>query len=173
MASAARDLDAILRERARVLARPEWEDHADTVELAAFKIGGHTIGVPLEHVSRAADLRHLTEIPGGPPHLIGVTAVDGRLVSLLDLTALYGLRGRGIGDVTGTILVQHGRREIALAAEQLIGIEDVQPDAIKAVPGAENPLSRIATLPQHSMLVLDVEALFADARLDFGDGGAR
>src|SRR5690349_2893405 len=104
-----RNIDAILRERARVLARPEWEDHADTIELAAFKIGGHTIGVPLEHVARAAELRHLTEIPGGPSHLIGVTAIDGRLVSLLDLTALYGLRGRGIGDVTGTILVASGR----------------------------------------------------------------
>jgi chemotaxis signal transduction protein len=162
----ARNLDAILRERARLLARPEWEDHDDTVELAAFKIGGHTIGVPLMHVSRAADLRHLTEIPGGPPHLIGVTAVDGKLVSLLDLTALYGLRGRGIGDVTGTILVAHGRREIALAAEQLVGIEDVPPEAIKPIPGAQSPLSRIATLESQAMLVLDVEALFADARLD-------
>jgi purine-binding chemotaxis protein CheW len=161
----ARNLDAILRERARLLARPEWDEHDDTVELAAFRIGGHTIGVPLMHVSRAADLRHLTEIPGGPPHLLGVTAVDGKLVSLLDLTALYGLRGRGLGDVTGTILVAHGRREIALAAEQLIGIEDVPPEAIKPVPGAGSPLSKVATLASHSMLVLDVEALFADARL--------
>jgi purine-binding chemotaxis protein CheW len=163
---AARNRDAILRERARQLARPDWDEHDDTVELAAFKIGGHLIGVPLMHVARAAELRHLTEIPGGPQHLIGVTAVDGKLVSLLDLTALYGLRGRGIGDVTGTLLVVHGRREIALAAEQLVGIEDVPPEAIKPVPGADNPLSQIATLATHSMLVLDVAALFADARLD-------
>jgi purine-binding chemotaxis protein CheW len=160
------DVDAVLRERARLLAlRDEGDLASTTEELATFAIGGHHIGVPMARVTRAAALKHLTEIPGGPPYLVGVTAVEGHLVSLLDLASLYGLERRGVGDVTGSLVVAHGPREIGLAAEQLFGIEDVPQKTIAPLPGAVGPLTRIARLPDRQVLLLDVELLFDDPRL--------
>src|SRR5262249_55936505 len=73
-APAARSVEAILRERARILAVPAAEDeNADTEELATFGVGGHVLGVPMARVTRAATLRHLSEIPSGPPYLVGMT----------------------------------------------------------------------------------------------------
>jgi purine-binding chemotaxis protein CheW len=165
-AALARDVGAILRERARILAlRDASELAATTEELATFGIGGHLIGVPMVRVTRAAALKHLTEIPGGPPFLVGVTAVEGQLVSLLDLAVLLGLSRRGVGDITGSLVVSWGAREIGLAAEQLFGIEDVPVRDIAPLPGATGPLTRVARLPERELLLLDVETLFDDPRL--------
>jgi chemotaxis signal transduction protein len=164
--AAARSVEAILRERARALAVPEEEDgSADTEELAMFGIGGHILGVPMAQVTRAAALRHLTEIPGGPPFLVGVTAIDGHLVSLLDLPQFLGLARRGIGDITASLVVSSGAREIGLAAEELLGIEDVPVRSIAALPGAVGPLLRVARLPQREVLLLDLDILISDSRL--------
>jgi chemotaxis signal transduction protein len=164
--AAARSVEAILRERARILAVPEAEDDsADTEELAVFASGGHYLGVPMAQVTRAAALKHLTEIPGGPPFLVGVTAIEGHLVSLLDLPLFLGLSRRGIGDVTASLVVVSGAREIGLAAEDLFGIEDVPARSIAALPGAVGPLLRVARLPEREVLLLDVDLLFSDPRL--------
>src|SRR5438874_1770521 len=80
---------SILRARASALAQRQdgVAESAAVVPFAAFVIGGHGFGIPLQRVLRAAELRHLTEIPGGPGYLLGIAAIEGRLVSLLDLAA--------------------------------------------------------------------------------------
>jgi chemotaxis signal transduction protein len=162
-------VQSILRDRARTLAlRDETELGTATEALAAFTIGGHHIATPMAQVTRAATLRHLTEIPGGPPYLVGVTAVDGHVVSLLDLTVFLDLARHGVGDITGLLVVAVGTREIGLAAEQLLGVEDVPRRAISPLPGAAGPLSRVARTVARDLLVLDVERLLDDPRLGTG-----
>jgi chemotaxis signal transduction protein len=169
MKSVARDAETVLRRRAEALARREEPEAAlGTEELATFSVGGHHIGVPMSRVTRAAALRHLTEIPGGPPYLIGVTAVEGHLVSLLDLASFLALERRGVSDVTGTLVVGAGGRELGLAAEQLYGIEDVPVRAVTPLERAIGPLTRIAQQKGRDVLILDVEALFDDPRLGKG-----
>jgi purine-binding chemotaxis protein CheW len=156
----------ILQRRARALAVRDEGERATAVEtLATFAIGGHHLAVPVAQMVRASPLRHLSEIPGGPPYLLGITAVDGHLVTLLDLAALYQLPRHGVGDVTGVVVVASGAREIGLGAEQLSGIEDVPLRALGPLPGAAGALTRVAHLPPRELLVLDVPLLFDDARL--------
>jgi purine-binding chemotaxis protein CheW len=162
----ARDVADILRERAEALAhRDESAVQGATASLASFSIGGHSIAVPVAHVTRASALRHLTEIPGGPPYLMGVTSVDGHLVSLLDLAAFLGLPKRGLHDVVAVLVVVAGAREIGLAADQLHGIEDLPERAITVLPGQSGPLGRVVMGVARELLVLDVEQLFDDPRL--------
>jgi len=142
-----RDVERILAERARTLAAVEEVAPSGTRTLAAFVMGGHELAVPIEALSRAVDLGVVTEIPGGPAYLLGVIVVDNRLVSLLDVPVFLGLLARGVGDVTSALVVQHGGRQIALAAEQLSRIADF------AVGGVDAPE------------LVDVAALLADPRL--------
>jgi chemotaxis signal transduction protein len=162
-----RDAASILRARAQALAvRDQSELERSTEELATFSIGGHAIGVPMEHVAHASALKHLTEIPGGPGYLVGLTAVEGHLVSLLDLAAFLELARQGVGDVTGALVVSWKGRELGLAAEQLHGIEDVPKHTIASLPGGVGPLARIARRTSGGdLLLLDVETLIDDPRL--------
>lgn len=142
-----RDVERILAERARTLAAVDEPVATGTRTLAGFVMGGHELAVPVESLSRAVNLAVVTEIPAGPAHLLGVIVVDNRLVSLLDVPAFLGLPARGVGDVTAALVVHHGGRYIALAAEHLLRIADV------AVDGGGAPT------------LVDVAALLADARL--------
>ena len=143
-----RDVERILAERARALSAVEEAAPSGTRTLAAFVMGGYELAVPIEALSRAVDLDVVTEIPGGPEHLLGVIVVDNRLVSLLDVPLFLALPARGVGDVTTALVVQHGGRQIALAAERLLRIAEFARDDDAAAPR-----------------LVDVAALFADARL--------
>jgi chemotaxis signal transduction protein len=163
-----RDVAALLRQRARSLARPVTEEAADAEALATFTIGGHAIGLPLRCVVRASELRHLTELPGAPPWLLGLTAVEGHLVSLLDLALFLGLKRSGVADVRGVLVIAAGKRELGLAAEELLAIADVRGADVAPLPGGSGALGRVArgAGPQGSdLLLLDVESLFDDSRL--------
>jgi chemotaxis signal transduction protein len=164
---ARRDPDEILRERARALSAREGEGPGPTEELVTFTIGGHTFAVAVGQVLRAAALRHFTEIPGGPPYLIGVTGVEGHLVSLLDLTQFVGLVRHGVGDVTVCLVVGRASRELGLAVEQLLGIEDVPTREITPNPSG-GPLTRVATIGARRLLIVDLERLLDDPRLGLG-----
>jgi purine-binding chemotaxis protein CheW len=144
--SGVRDVERILAERARALAVAEEAQPVGTRTLVGFSMGGCALAVPVESLTRAVDLGVVTEIPCGPPYLLGVIVVDNKLVSLLDVPALLGLPTHGVGDVTAALVVQHGGRQIALAAEELVRIADV---------AGEGDGQRL----------VDVAALFADPRL--------
>jgi len=145
--SRSRDVERILAERARALSIVEELVPSGTRTLAAFVMGGYELAVPIEALSRAVDLDVVTEIPGGPEYLVGVIVVDNKLVSLLDVPLFLALPVRGVGDVTSALVVQHGGRQIALAAERLMRVADF------ALDGGDAPR------------LVDVAALFADARL--------
>ena len=165
-----RDIDAVLLRRARQLAtRAHDQGAVATEELVTFSVGPHQLGIPMTWVSHAATIRHLTEVPGGPPWLVGVTTVEGQLVSLLELSVLLGLSQRGVRDATSSLVVASNGRQIGVAAEQIFGIEDVPRSAIAQLPSADGPLTRIASLPARQLLLLDVPTLFGDPRL----GGRR
>ncbi len=166
MSARPRDVEAILRARAKALAAPDPTARIVVTEaLVVFGIGGNTLAVPLAKVTRAARLNHLTEIPHAPPYLLGVTAVEGQLVSLLDLAAFLGLGRAGWKDIGAAVVVAHGGREIGLGADDLHGIEDVPARDVARLPGARGPLTRMARLDGESVLVLDVEAVLSDPRL--------
>jgi purine-binding chemotaxis protein CheW len=163
-----KEADLILRGRAERLARAEGETEVAAIEpLVAWNASGHCFGVRLEHVVYAGRLRHLTPLPGGSPYLLGITVLAGHLVSVLDVAALLDLRQQGLGDVTCCLVVQSGGREIGLAAEQLIGIEDVPLQRISAIgnPGNSAIIGRAALLDRYRILVIELDRLISDPRL--------
>ena len=171
MGAADKESELILRGRAERLARAEGESEVAAIEpLVAWNASGHTFGVRLEHVVYAGRLRHLTPLPGGSPYLLGITMLAGHLVSVLDVAAFLELRQQGLGDVTCCLVVQSGGREIGLAAEQLIGIEDVPTQRIAALgtggaPAASSIITRAAFLDRFRILLIDLERLIGDPRL--------
>ena len=172
---AERDLLWILRERAAKLATLQAAvDEQVTEALVGFEIGGHRFAVPVQHVVYGGRLRHLTAIPSGPAYLLGVTALSGHLVSIVDLPELLGLRQRGLGDVTAGLVVALGARKLGLGAEQLLGIFEVPTARLSAYRHAGSITPRVVLAGTKSgeknTLVLDIPELFADARLG-GAGG--
>lgn len=164
--TAGRDALAVLRERAQKLALVESAAR-DVIQLphVAFTLGGHGFAVPLSAVLYAGRLRHLTTVPGAEPFTLGVTALSGHVVTVLDVATLLKLPRRGLSDIGSCLVVRQGNRKLGLGADQLLGIEDIPSDCIQSFPSGGEELPRVALLPGRQLLLLSLAALLADARL--------
>jgi chemotaxis signal transduction protein len=160
-----REVLRILRDRAQALARiVEPESPGPTHALASFSVGGHVLAVLVQHLGRVATLRSLTEIPAAPEWMVGISSVEGHVVSLLDPIKLLGLPRRGVGDLTMVVVVAAQGREVGLLAEQLHGIDDVLDRDVVTLPSG-GVLSRLARHQGSELLIVDVPTLLADPRL--------
>lgn len=161
-----RDAEALLRERAKALARPETPPPLDPVALTLFRRASQTYGVRLEEVSAGGLLRQLTVIPGGPPWLLGALHHRGEVLSLLDLPALWGTApARGVRDLPSFIVVAHGGRRIGIAVEELYGVHEVEGGLVPYAGEARSGLESVGRQGERAVLVLSASHLLSDARL--------
>jgi chemotaxis signal transduction protein len=170
----ARDIEDELRERALRLSRSAGNKKPISTEsFVAFLIGKQCFGVPLSAVVYAGRLRHLTPIPNGPQHLLGITLLSGHLISVLDIASLFGLRRPGVADVNSCLIIESGPRKIGLAAEQALGIEEIPQDQISEISLGEGAASirRAAFVERMHILLLDPQSVLTDPRLGGGRHG--
>jgi chemotaxis signal transduction protein len=160
------DVLAMLRLRAQKLAQAVAADEAmATTPYVAFALGGHGLAVPLAAMLHAGRLRHLTAVPGADACLLGVTALGGHVVSVVDAAVLLQLPRRGLSDITSCLVVGHAGRKLGLGADQLLGIEDLPASCIKRFPAGGDAAPQIALRRDRQLLLLDLPQVFTDPRL--------
>lgn len=121
---------ALLEERARKLAargvnsaRRELFD-----EVAVIEVGRERYGLSLAHLREISRATPIAPLPSLPSFMLGVTAVRGELVSVVDVAELRG-SGR-TGNSAFYALVEVAGRSIALCFNTLVGIRGVFADEI-------------------------------------------
>lgn len=165
--AAAAKAEAILRRRAAAAAAAREEVRDPEARLLAFRAAGESFAVDLENVTAISLIRSMTPLPGVPRALAGLLNVRGRHVTAVDLGLLLGASAsaqRRIVDAGKAVTVAHGGREVALIAEDLNGIVEVFAGDVKPVAGI-SPADPIRAMGPGGLHVLDVAALFLDARL--------
>jgi chemotaxis signal transduction protein len=60
-------------------------------ELLVFEVSGHNFSVPLSLVEEVVPSSAITRIPNSPPFLLGLSAVRGRVMGVIDASRRYGL----------------------------------------------------------------------------------
>ncbi len=79
-------------------------------ELLSFRLDGSPYALPVERVREIVRLREITEIPGVPPWVLGVVALRGEVVQVVDLRMRLGLHS-GEPTKQHRIIVLHGDDE--------------------------------------------------------------
>ena len=93
------ELNAVFAERAAALARTSGASGATAqTTLLCFSHGERTFAVELAAVLRVLRPRRLTRIPKAPPHIDRVLHESGRIVAVLDASALLGAPLAADGD---------------------------------------------------------------------------
>jgi chemotaxis signal transduction protein len=158
-------VDAVLLERARLLARPAVATGVtQTVEFIRFGAGDERYAIEAACVWRLERLGSITPLPGAPRHFAGMTNLHGQLIPLVDVRVLLGATGTAtpaFGLVLGV-----NRAEFAIVADTLFEMRAVPVDELGAHAAAHALVRHI--LPDGSA-VIDGTALMADPRLVIGD----
>lgn len=111
--------DAILRERARELARARDEERADVHVILPFEVAGDRYAVEVVRVHQVLDSRRVHPLLGAPRAVIGAVVARTRPVPVLDLRHLLGLEGGGLSDLKRVIVLDDDGDLFGIAVERV------------------------------------------------------
>lgn len=155
--------DALLRRRADELATSgAEEDKAPTVPLLVGRGADGLYGLELRRLARIVPLPRVARVPGAPPELLGLIAIDGRVMRLYDVDRLCGRTAVPAGGGFAVIL-RGGERPVALRLRTVETIADLDLDALRTnVPPEAGRF--VTAITDGRIAVVDVAAILDTLR---------
>ncbi|WP_114857695.1 chemotaxis protein CheW [Azospirillum brasilense] len=159
--------DALLRRRAEDLALVPSADEADAaaeaeapVALLVGRGADGSYGLDLRHLSRIVPLPRVARVPHAPPELLGLIAIDGRVMRLFDVDRLCGRNAVPAGGGFAVVL-RGGERPVALRLRTVDTVMELDGSDGKAPPEAG---SFVTAITRGRVAVLDVPAILETLR---------
>lgn len=103
--------------------------------------GAERYGLPLEEAAGVLPMRPCTPVPGAVPALLGLAAVSGRIVSVLDLARALGRPGPGAAPSGHLVALRAGAVPVALAVDRVIGVSEIDADLARPEADPSHPSS--------------------------------
>lgn len=172
----------ILEERAKLLAgtKEKNEEGKEMLEVQAFHLGAEYLGVPTGMVQEIQRLRshRWSRVPCAPSFIVGVVNLRGRIYSILDLAAYWGLPARPVSDSSHLLLVQgvnqryHEEIELTLLTDDCSEVRFIATDELRPPPSTlpAKVQSYLRGVTPEMMLVIDLELLLSDPDMIVMDG---
>jgi purine-binding chemotaxis protein CheW len=158
----------ILDQRAEKLAVPlETEaDETASIEILTFRMGGERYALETRYILELTRVAMLTEVPGCPAFVLGITNFRGDVLAIIDLCTLF-----QVTDVTRDnpwmLVLGEERAEFGIVIDDAFDVCSIDISGIFPLPisvsGVQHNLLRGVT--DEAMMVLDGAALLADERL--------
>ena len=92
------------------------------------------------YVLSAAEVLHMesftgaTRVPGAARHVVGVVQVRGRVLPVVDLRMRFGMEALAPGPDTRMVVVQQGKRSVALLADCAREVVRIDPTLFRSAP---------------------------------------
>lgn len=115
----------------RITLGPDPDSETGAVAVLAVLAGDEVYGFPLSAVREILMPPPLTEVPRAPAQFLGVIAVRGQIITLVDLSRLLnfaGVEGQPPGRV---LLVDNGDELIGVAVDRVVQVYALQPEQIE------------------------------------------
>ncbi len=177
-----RDMQGILEERARSLARvPEKKGASgETLEVLTFHLGTEYIGIPTEGVHEIQPLsaHNWSRVPCAPDFIVGIVNLRSRIYSIMDLTVFWGLPPRPPSENAHILLVRggndsgHQEMELTLLTDDLDKVCRLRLDELNPTPSTVSAKVQVHVrgVTADMMLVLDLESLLSDPNIIVSEG---
>jgi chemotaxis signal transduction protein len=156
------DKQSVLRERAQKLkARRVDAPQRELFErIVTIEVGRERFGLPLSRLREITRATPISPLPNLPACMLGICALRGELLSVLDLAELRG-SGR-TGSSPFFALVESRERMVALTFNALLEMRDVfRDDLVGGVPAAELARAFARAITHDGVNLLDVDRLLA------------
>jgi purine-binding chemotaxis protein CheW len=169
------ELVKIWARRAHLLAEePPLEATGQTLDLLVFWLGGERYGLEVTNVREIYPLEQLTVVPRTPDFVRGVFSARGRILSVIDLRAFFGLPAVDLSTQTKIIVaVNTGsaseivQMEVGILADEVDDVAtvfkaDIEPSLTTYVGSRTEYLEGITS---DMLMVLNLNALLNDKQL--------
>jgi len=117
---------------------------AASTTLMLLRLGTRWFGVDVQAIEEVALKGEVTRVPAAPSHILGITTLRGRLVTVVGLEQMIGGAGLLSRETSATlprlVVVRDGEYEMAVVAEGIQGMIDYVP-ATEPEPDKPRPSS--------------------------------
>ena len=122
----------LLKARAAALAvAPVAPRAGKLLELVEFLVAQETWAVESSFVREIRPLRGLTALPGTPPFVLGITAVRGEILSVVDLGRFFDLPARGLTELNRVVVLASGSMTFGILADAILGLSSIPLEEIQ------------------------------------------
>jgi purine-binding chemotaxis protein CheW len=157
-------LQALLRERSRILAAPPAPSRraASTDRLLAVQVGEERYGFDLERLAGVLAYGNCTPAPRAPRPLLGLTTARGDIWAVYDFGRLLGV-GEDPSETGYVVLLRHGSRRIGLRVHRLERVHVLAHEDIRPATGASaaSAAGLVAGVTPDGLIIVDMTALWA------------
>jgi len=94
------------------------------VQLLIFVVEGRPFGLLLPQVERVIRAMAWTPLPQSPEMVLGAIDLGGEIIPLFDFRARFGLPERDVSENDQFVIARTSRRAVALAVEEVKGLEE-------------------------------------------------
>ncbi len=131
------------------------------IEMLSFRLGGEEYAVTVDAVKEVLKTRDLTPVPNAPDHVLGVMALRGPVLPVIDLGKRLGLPPGKRDEKSRIIVVSVREEDAGIQVDRVTGVVRIPPDAVRPTPetiehGAEF-LRGIARKDDKLYILLDIE----------------
>jgi len=102
-----------------------------SITIMLLRLGSRWFGVDVRAIEEVALKGEITRVPTAPSHILGVTTLRGRLVTVVGLEQMVGVTGTLSRESSATmprlVVVRDGDYEMAVVAEGISGMTDYVP----------------------------------------------
>lgn len=167
-----KDLQQILRERARILSEvPASEEEGEKIAILSFRLKEELYGVELTMLTEMRRSVPLRQLPSAPAHLVGIINLRGELLPVVDLSPILGLPQQEWREVAPALLILSFKgNKLALVVDQAKDIltfplKELKPPPLSLEQERILFIRGELLLENHPVSLLDVEKLLQDPRL--------
>ena len=125
----------------RATLTPDVDNETGAIAVLAVLAGDEAYGFPLSAVREILVPPPLTEVPRAPEHFIGVIAVRGQIITVVDLPKMLHLEAEQNEPYGRVLLVDNGQELIGVAVDRVIQVYRMQPDQIEYASAMSTELS--------------------------------
>jgi len=131
------------------------------LELLSFRLGDEEYAVRVDSVKEVLKNRELTAVPNAPDYVLGVTALRGPILPVIDLCKRLGLPPGRRDEKSRIIVVNLNDEEAGILVDRVTGVVRVEAEAVRPAPetiehGAEF-LRGIVRKDEKMYILLDIE----------------
>jgi purine-binding chemotaxis protein CheW len=110
------------------------DTQAQEIDLLSFRLGAESYTLLVNDVREVLKIRTLTPVPNAPPYILGVTALRGMVLPVIDLCIRFGLTPGVRDEKSRIIVVSSDQEDVGLVVDRVTGVLRTMPDAIKPTP---------------------------------------
>lgn len=133
----------------------------EELEMLSFRLGSEEYAVMVSEVKEVLKKRELTPVPNAPAHILGVTALRGPILPVIDLCRRMGIPAADRDEKSRILVLNLNDEDAGIVVDRVTGVVRIHPESVRPVPdtleGGGEFLKGIARKGDRMYILLDIE----------------